>query len=67
MILFPDKGAGVVPMNTPDYIAKMKSNLSNQAIFKVDKLNKDLKDSTEKRISNLLRDLLKEELIDNKA
>ncbi|VDP72241.1 unnamed protein product [Schistosoma mattheei] len=37
MILQPDKGSGVVLMNTADYVAKMKSILDDQLRFKVDK------------------------------
>lgn len=49
--------------NTIDYVSKMKSFLSDYMRLKLDKSNKGLTDSSEKRITNVLRDLLK--MIDN--
>ncbi|CAH8643572.1 unnamed protein product [Schistosoma mattheei] len=65
MILRPDKGSGVVLMNTADYVTKMKQILDDQLRFKVDKSQKDLTDSTEKRIKGMLRELLKRKMIGN--
>ncbi|VDP40779.1 unnamed protein product [Schistosoma margrebowiei] len=43
----------------------MNSILSDHTRFKFEKSNKDLTDSTEKRITKVLRDLLKKKMIDN--
>ncbi|VDO66433.1 unnamed protein product [Schistosoma margrebowiei] len=65
MILRSDKGSSIVLMNKTDYAFKMKSILSDHTRFKLEKSNKDLTDSTEKRITKVLRDLLKKKMIDN--
>ncbi|VDO51390.1 unnamed protein product [Schistosoma margrebowiei] len=65
MILRPDKGSGVVLMNKADYVTKMKQILDDQLRFKVNKSQKDLTDSTEKRINGMLRELLKRKMIGN--
>lgn len=65
MILWSDNGSGVILINTTDYVPKMKSILSDHMKFRLDKSNKELTDSIDKRITNVLRDLLKKKMVDN--
>lgn len=65
MILRSVKGSVVVLMNTTDYFSKMKSILRDHMRLKLDIGDKHLTKSTEKRITNVFRDLLK--MIDNSA
>lgn len=67
MVSRPDRWAGVVLMNMPDHIAKLKFILSGQTKFEMDKLSKDLTRSTGKRITNFMKELLKQKLINNKS
>ncbi|VDP80950.1 unnamed protein product [Schistosoma mattheei] len=64
MILRSDKCSSVVLMNKTDYVSKMKSILNDHIRFKLERSNKDLTNSNEKRITEVLRDLLKK-MIDN--
>lgn len=56
MILRPSEGSSVVLINTADYTTKMKSILDEKLGFKVDKSNEDSTDSTEKRVTRILRE-----------
>ncbi|VDO68269.1 unnamed protein product [Schistosoma curassoni] len=61
MILPPDKCSVVVLTNTADCVTKIKSILDDQ----IDKSKKDSTDSTEKRNTGILRELLKRKMFAN--
>lgn len=52
-------------MNTADNITKIKLILDYKLRFKVEKSNKDLTDSSEKRIIGMIRELLKKKMFVN--